>query len=87
MRMRAQQSGLLCLRRQLDNNIIEKMENLDHLTNLTWLDLSFNNIAVIEGVQIAVAQELVRRRQAVATGCCSSCSRCRSRWAPCVLGC
>lgn len=59
MWMRAQLSGLGRLRRQLDNNIIEKMENLDHLTNLTWLDLSFNNIAVIEGVQIAVAHELV----------------------------
>jgi Leucine-rich repeat (LRR) protein len=36
--------------KQLDNNIIEKIENLDTLTNLTWLDLSFNNIAVIEGM-------------------------------------
>lgn len=35
---------------QLDNNIIEKIENLDHLTNLKWLDLSFNNISKIEGL-------------------------------------
>lgn len=35
---------------QLDNNVISKIENLDHLVNLTWLDLSFNNIARIEGL-------------------------------------
>ena len=29
---------------QLDNNIIEKVENLSHLSNLEWLDLSFNMI-------------------------------------------
>ena len=28
----------------LDNNVIEKIENLDSLVNLKWLDLSFNNI-------------------------------------------
>lgn len=35
---------------QLDNNIIEKIENLDHLVNLKWLDLSFNRITKIEGL-------------------------------------
>jgi hypothetical protein len=35
---------------QLDNNIIQRIENLSHLTNLRWLDLSFNNIKVIEGL-------------------------------------
>jgi Leucine-rich repeat (LRR) protein len=34
----------------LDNNIIEKIENIDHLTNLKWLDLSFNRIKTIEGL-------------------------------------
>ena len=29
---------------QLDNNIICKIQKLDHLTNLNWLDLSFNLI-------------------------------------------
>ena len=32
---------------QLDNNIIEKIENLAHLSSLEWLDLSFNNISEI----------------------------------------
>ena len=27
---------------QLDNNIIQVIQNLDHLVNLKWLDLSFN---------------------------------------------
>ena len=31
---------------QLDNNIIEKIENLSHLKSLESLDLSFNNITV-----------------------------------------
>ena len=35
---------------QLDNNVISKIENLDHLVNLMWLDLSFNNITKIEGL-------------------------------------
>ena len=35
---------------QMDNNVISKIENLDHLVNLTWLDLSFNNISKIEGL-------------------------------------
>jgi len=35
---------------QLDNNVISKIENLDHLVHLTWLDLSFNNITKIEGL-------------------------------------
>jgi len=50
------------------------MENLDSLTNLTWLDLSFNNIAVIEGVQIVGAQNLkagaCTASAPFATGCC-----------------
>ena len=37
-------------RLQLDNNIIEKIDGLDVLVNLTWLDLSFNKIAKIEGL-------------------------------------
>lgn len=28
----------------LDNNVIERIEHLDTLVNLKWLDLSFNNI-------------------------------------------
>jgi Leucine-rich repeat (LRR) protein len=32
---------------QLDNNIIEKIEDIGHLTNLKWLDLSFNRIRAI----------------------------------------
>jgi len=39
---------------QLDNNIIEKIENISHLTNLEWLDLSFNNIQHIEGLDTLV---------------------------------
>mmetsp|Transcript_40907 Transcript_40907/g.83700 ORF Transcript_40907/g.83700 Transcript_40907/m.83700 type:complete len:526 (-) Transcript_40907:117-1694(-) len=39
---------------QLDNNIIEKIENIGHLTNLEWLDLSFNNIQHIEGLETLV---------------------------------
>jgi Leucine-rich repeat (LRR) protein len=42
---------------QLDNNLIEHIENLDHLTNLKWLgylntflDLSFNCIKEIKGL-------------------------------------
>jgi Leucine-rich repeat (LRR) protein len=43
--------GLFALvKLQLDNNIIEKIENISHLTNLEWLDLSFNNISKIEGL-------------------------------------
>eukprot|EP00002_Diphylleia_rotans_P004670 TRINITY_DN1355_c1_g1_i2.p1 TRINITY_DN1355_c1_g1~~TRINITY_DN1355_c1_g1_i2.p1 ORF type:complete len:474 (-),score=143.46 TRINITY_DN1355_c1_g1_i2:789-2210(-) len=36
---------------QLDNNVIEKIENLGHLTELEWLDLSFNNISKIENLE------------------------------------
>lgn len=39
---------------QLDNNIIEKIENIGHLTNLKWLDLSFNRIRAIEGLETLV---------------------------------
>ena len=35
----------------LDNNVISRIENLGHLTNLIWLDLSFNNITKIEGLE------------------------------------
>jgi len=35
---------------QLDNNIIVKIQNLDYLVNLQWLDLSFNLITEIEGL-------------------------------------
>ncbi len=43
--------GLIRLEKlQLDNNIIVKIEGLDHLVNLKWLDLSFNNISKIEGL-------------------------------------
>ncbi|KAJ3123148.1 Dynein regulatory complex subunit 3 [Nowakowskiella sp. JEL0407] len=35
---------------QLDNNIIERIENIGFLKNLQWLDLSFNNITQIEGL-------------------------------------
>ena len=36
---------------QLDNNIIIKIENLDNLINLKWLDLSFNKITKMEGLE------------------------------------
>lgn len=36
---------------QLDNNIITKIEGLHGLVNLTWLDLSFNMISTIEGLE------------------------------------
>ncbi|XP_026213735.1 dynein regulatory complex subunit 3 [Anabas testudineus] len=35
----------------LNNNLIEKIEGLDHLINLTWLNLSFNRIGKIEGLE------------------------------------
>lgn len=35
---------------QLDNNIIVKIQGLDNLVNLKWLDLSFNLIEKIEGL-------------------------------------
>lgn len=35
---------------QLDNNVIVKIQNLDHLVNLQWLDLSFNLITHIENL-------------------------------------
>lgn len=41
--------SLLTLR--LDNNIIDRIDNLGHLKQLTWLDLSFNNIREIEGLE------------------------------------
>src|SRR5689334_3093832 len=34
------------IRLQLDNNMIETITGLDHLVNLQWLDLSFNQITV-----------------------------------------
>ena len=42
---------------QLDNNIIEKIENISHLSHLKWLDLSFNVIKEIEGVDTLVNLE------------------------------
>ena len=36
---------------KLDNNCIERIENIGHLTGLTSLDLSFNAIEVLEGLQ------------------------------------
>lgn len=38
---------------QLGNNIIRKIENLDSLVNLKQLDLSFNNIKVIENLDVS----------------------------------
>ena len=35
---------------QLDNNIIMRIQGLESLVNLKWLDLSFNSIEVIEGL-------------------------------------
>ncbi|KAI3359888.1 hypothetical protein L3Q82_014238 [Scortum barcoo] len=37
-------------RLDLNNNLIERIENLDRLVNLTWLNLSFNSIEKIEGL-------------------------------------
>ncbi|OON14489.1 leucine Rich repeat-containing domain protein, partial [Opisthorchis viverrini] len=42
---------------QLDNNIIEKIEGIDHLVHLRWLDLSFNNIKAITGLEKLVNLE------------------------------
>lgn len=36
---------------KLDNNCIERIENIGHLVNLTALDLSFNDIDVLEGLE------------------------------------
>ena len=36
---------------QLDNNIITKIQGLETLTKLKWLDLSFNMIEKIEGLE------------------------------------
>ncbi|CAH8662892.1 unnamed protein product [Heterobilharzia americana] len=47
----------LLVKLQLDNNIIERIEGIDHLTHLRWLDLSFNNIEKIEGLQNLVCLE------------------------------
>jgi len=38
----------------LDNNIIYKIQNIEHLVNLEWLDLSFNQIERIEGLDTLV---------------------------------
>ena len=35
----------------LDNNVLDSICNISHLTQLKWLDLSFNNITVIEGLE------------------------------------
>ncbi|CAH8582111.1 unnamed protein product [Schistosoma turkestanicum] len=47
----------LLVKLQLDNNIIERIEGIDHLIHLRWLDLSFNNIEKIEGLQNLVNLE------------------------------
>eukprot|EP00762_Andalucia_godoyi_P002481 ANDGO_02811.mRNA.1 Dynein regulatory complex subunit 3 len=39
---------------QLDNNHIHKIDGLQHMVNLRWLDLSFNNIAKIENLHTLV---------------------------------
>lgn len=36
---------------QLDNNIITRIQGLESLTKLKWLDLSFNMIEKIEGLE------------------------------------
>ncbi|XP_044038279.1 dynein regulatory complex subunit 3 [Siniperca chuatsi] len=38
-------------RLDMNNNLIEKIEGLNHLGNLTWLNLSFNRIEKIEGLE------------------------------------
>lgn len=35
----------------LDNNIIDRIDGLETLENLEWLDLSFNQIKEIEGLE------------------------------------
>ncbi len=35
----------------LDNNFIERIGGLDQLFHLTWLDLSFNRIKKVEGLE------------------------------------
>ena len=47
----------------LDNNVISRIENLGHLTNLIWLDLSFNNISKIEGTVIYYFKRGIRRHE------------------------
>ena len=42
---------------QLDNNIITKIQGLETLTKLKWLDLSFNLIEKIEGLESLVLLE------------------------------
>jgi hypothetical protein len=39
---------------QLDNNIIDTIQGLEHLVNLEWLDLSFNNITEMAGLDMLV---------------------------------
>ena len=39
---------------QLDNNIICKIEGIEHLTQLKWLDLSFNMITKMENLEALV---------------------------------
>ncbi|RXN02080.1 Leucine-rich repeat-containing protein 48 [Acipenser ruthenus] len=41
----------------MDNNVIEKIQGLDSLTNLVWPDLLFNSIEVIEGLDGLVKLE------------------------------
>nr|CCA23963.1 conserved hypothetical protein [Albugo laibachii Nc14] len=42
------------IRLQVDNNIIQEISGIGHLTRLQWLDLSFNNITSIKGLETLV---------------------------------
>jgi hypothetical protein len=55
----------------LDNNVIVKIEHLDHLTNLEWLDLSFNNIGQVRGVRCERRVTRATRRLPLARPCSS----------------
>uniref|UniRef100_A0A3P8WD61 Dynein regulatory complex subunit 3 n=1 Tax=Cynoglossus semilaevis TaxID=244447 RepID=A0A3P8WD61_CYNSE len=46
-------------RLDLNNNMIERIEGVDHLRNLTWLNLSFNRIKKIEGLDSLTKLELL----------------------------
>ncbi|XP_029945151.1 dynein regulatory complex subunit 3 [Salarias fasciatus] len=46
-------------RLDLNNNLIDKIQGLDHLINLKWLNLSFNRIKKIEGFQSLQKLELL----------------------------
>lgn len=61
--------GTLCRKLKilyLQNNIIPRIENLQHLKQLQYLNMALNNITRIEGLRYAsraaAAQRLLRRR-------------------------